>query len=187
MAKKVGRRSRLHDFRDADGEIINYAVLIAATGLSQGALQNRLRCYDVPPTDLQSFLKAALEFRTQRAFEAAVSGAEYVSEIEEQKETKSTKAQLDELELRIKKEKLREIVFKNEKDEGKYVLLSDVQLSLDNFLIALRMNLEALPEQVAQSVMVCRDEHEAIEIILEALRHLTRGWTENPIRIGQDE
>ena len=187
MATKTGRRSRLHDFRDADGDIINYAVLIAATGLTQGAIQNRLRQYESPPSDLRAFLTLANQHRTLKEFTAAVSGAEFISEIEEQVDERSLKAQLDALELETKKEKLREIRFKNEKEEGKYVLLKDVQLALDNFLIALKTNLEALPESVAQSVMVCRDEHEAIEIILEALRHLTRGFAENPIQIGDQE
>lgn len=183
---KLGRRSRLHDFRDADGEIISYAVLVAATGLTQGAIQNRLRLYDDPPTDLQAFLKTALEFRTKREFEAAVTGAEYTAEVEEAKGTQTAKATLEELEIDIKREKLREITFKNERTEGKYVLLDDVQLALDNFLIALKTNLEALPETVAQSVMTCREEHEAIEIILEALRHLTRDFADDPIRVGEE-
>ena len=184
MSKKIGRRSTLHDFRDNDGGIIQYTVLIAATGLTQGALQNRLRCYTEPPTDLRAFLKVCLEFPKQGDFENAISGAEFTSEIEEQKDTRSAKARLEELKIAIDQEKLRELQFKNEKTEGLHVLLSDVQLELDNFLIALRTNLEALPAQVAQAVMVCREEHEAIAIIMEALRHLTRGWAKNPIKIG---
>ena len=187
MAGKVGRRSRLHDFRDADGDIISYSILIAVTGLTQGALQNRLRVYDAPPTDLRAFVKNTLNFRIQREFEAAVSGAEHVSELEPAKDTKGTKAQLDELEIKIKEQKLRELQFKNERAEGKYVLLGDVQLSLDNFLIALRTNLEALPEQVAQAMMTCRTEHEAIQIMLEALQHLTREWSDNPIAVGDSD
>ena len=187
MKGKVGRRSRLHDFRDSKGETIPYTFLIAATGLTQGALQNRLRVYDEPPTDLQGFLRTALEHRTQKEFEQAILGAEFVAEVETQKETKSAKATLDELDIAIKQEKLRELSFKNERQEGKYVLLADVQLALDNFLIALRTNLEALPGQVAQAVMTCREEHEAIDIILEALQHLTREWSSNPITVGDSD
>ena len=181
MAKK-GRVSRLHDFRTAGGEPIQYAVLIAATGLTQGAIQNRLRVYDTPPTDLRAFLKVALEFPAMKDFTAIVGGAEHVSEVKDVKESKSTRAQLDNLKVAIDQEKLRELIFKNDRTEGKYVLLSDVQLELDNFLIALRTNLESIPSQVAQAVMVCREEHEAVEIILDALRNLTREWKKNPIK-----
>ena len=183
MATKIGRRSTLHDFRTEKGDIIKYDVLIAVTGLSQGAIQNRLKCFDEIPTDTRRFVKLANEFPTMKDFEAAVSGAEHVSEI---KDTRSARVKLEELKILIDEEKLREIKFKNEKTEGKHVLLSDVQLELDNFLIALKTNLEGLPAQVAQAVMVCREEHEAVDIILEALRHLTRGWSKNPIKIGVD-
>ena len=187
MAAKVGPRSRLHDFRDDNGEPIGYPVLIAATGLTRSAVANRLKVYGETQTDLRAFLQTALEFRTQREFAAAVEGAEFTAELETEKEVISAKATLDQLEIRIKEEKLRELEFKNEREEGKYVLLSDVQLALDNFLIGLRTNLESLPEQVVQSVMTCREEHEASEILLEALRHLTRDFANNPIAIGEEE
>lgn len=184
--KKIASRITSHDFKDTDGNIITYAVLEAATGLTRSAIRNRLKCYEEPPDNLQSFLKDALEFRTQSQFAAAVAGAEFIEEIKKE-DPQTTKAVLDELEIKLKKEKLREIEFKNERAEGKYVLLFDVQLALDNFLISLKTNLEAIPEQVIQSIMTCREESEGEEILFEALQHLTRDFASNPIKIGEDD
>ena len=180
-----GRRSRLHDFKDANGETIGYPTLIAVTGLTQSALQNRLRVYESPPTDIQAFVKTALEFRTHSEFVQAVKGAEFTEAQTTETEKQSIKVQLDQVELQIKEQKLRQIAFENDKTEGKYALLSDVQLALDNFLITLKTNLEALPEQVAQSIMVCREEHEAIDVLLEALKNLTRDIGSKAIEITQ--
>lgn len=171
---KIGRRSTLHDFRDNDGGIIQYTVLIAATGLTQGALQNRLRCYDEPPTDLRAFLKVCLEFPKQSDFENAISGAEFTSEIEDVRESKSTRAQLDELKIAIDKEKLREIRFKNEREEGKWGLIDDFQRKMNEILIQLKTNLYGLPDQVLDSIMSSRDRNDAKEVLFDALEHHMR-------------
>ena len=178
-----GRRSRLHDFKDAKGETIGYPILIAVTGLTQSAIQNRLRVYESAPTDVQSFVKNALEFRTQSEFTQAIKGAEFTHEQTRETEKKSIKSQLDAIDLKIKEEKLRQAIFENEKREGKYARLTDVQLSLDRFLIALNTNLKALPERIVSQIRVCREDHEGIEILLEAFRHLTRDFANRPIKI----
>ena len=182
MATKIGRRSTLHDFRTEKGDIIKYDVLIAVTGLSQGAIQNRLKCFDTVQTDTRRFVKLANEFPTLKEFEAAVSGAEHVTEI---KDTRSAKARLEELKVLIDEEKLRKSALRMRKQRAtRFTFRCPVRIrQLPN---SVETNLEGLPAQVAQAVMVCREEHEAVDIILEALRHLTRGWADNPIQIGVD-
>lgn len=174
----------MHEFRNSvTGEFLDYGTLIAVTGLSHNSVRNRLREYEVVPTDPREFVKRCLDFPVLQDFKKSLVGAEYFTP-EDATAGLTTKERLDELDIAIKEEKLRESRFKNDRQEGLYVLVEDVQLALDNFFISLKTNLEALPAQVAQSVMSSRTEHEAAAVMLESLKQFTRQIAENPIVIG---
>lgn len=174
----------MHEFRNSvTGEFLDYGTLIAVTGLSHNSVRNRLREYEVVPSDAREFVKRCIDFPVLQDFKKSLVGAEHITP-EDANADLTTKERLDELDIAIKEEKLRESRFKNDKQEGLYVLVEDVQLALDNFLISLKTNLEALPSQVVQPVMSSRTEHEAVEVMLDSLRQLTRQISENPIVIG---
>lgn len=64
-------------------------------------------------------------------------------------------------------EKLKTQQFQNELEQSKYLRTEDVQHALDNILISLQRNLYAIPERIIDSVLVCRDRQEAVEMIHE--------------------
>ena len=79
------------------------------------------------------------------------------------------KQRKEDAETQLVEEKLRQIRFKNEREEGQYLLTDEVQRELDGMLIRLQTNLYAIPETVVDSIMSSRDRVEAKEILLSAL------------------
>ena len=167
MEKKThrSRTSRYHNFRDADGKHLTMKQISEMVGLSENTVRARLKEYNTPPTDIEVFL---------------------VKEAKKKADRRKVKTRLDALDIETKKEQLRALRFKNEKDEARYVLFSPVQLALDQTLNELRTELLALPEQVVPSIMDCRDEHEGSEILLESLRDHSRQFAKKNILIDED-
>lgn len=180
------KHRRLHDFRDSSKKTIPYTILTAVLDMSADAIRQWLMLYDSPPDNVHDFVSTVIKSANKRDFESAIKGGLMASDVAEPDTDDDKNLSIEELDRRIKEEKLREIVFKNERTEGKYVLQIDVQLALDNFLIALRTNLEALPDALAQTILSCRDESEAREIMLEAIANLTKDFADNPIQTEPD-
>ena len=153
MNKNVVRRTKFHDFKDANGKSVSYAVLRAILDESEEWIRTRLRQEKKVPDNLHSWVKKILS-----------PGTKKITDLKERQERAETL---------IKEEKLREIRFKNERTEGQYLFAEDVQRELDGALIRLRTNLEAIPEVVADSMMTSRSREEAKQVLIEELeRHM---------------
>ena len=154
MNKNAARRTKFHDFKDANGKSISYAVLRAILDESEEWIRSRLKQEKKVPDNLHTWVKKILS-----------PGTKKITDLKERQERAETL---------IKEEKLREIRFKNERTEGQYLFAEDVQRELDGALIRLQTNLYSIPEQVVDSIMSSRDRVEAKQILVEALEHHMR-------------
>ena len=167
MNKNVARRTKFHDFKDTNGKSISYAVLRAILDESEEWIRTRLKQEKKVPDNLHTWVKKILS-----------PGTKQITDLKERQERAETL---------IKEEKLREIRFKNERTEGQYALVEDVQRELDSALIRLQTNLYAIPEQVVDAMMTSRDGVEAKQILIDALEHHMRGVSEWQIDLGNNE
>ena len=154
MNKNVARRTKFHDFKDANGKSISYAVLRAILDESEEWIRTRLRQEKKVPDNLHSWVRKILS-----------PGTKKITDLKERQERAETL---------IKEEKLREIRFKNERTEGQYALVEDFQREIDGALIRLQTNLYSIPEQVVDAMMTSRDRVEAKQILMDALEHHMR-------------
>ena len=149
------RRTKYHQFRDANGnQTITYAMLAAILDVSIEKVRQLLRQEKKIPTNLHQWLKKQIS-----------PGTREITELKRRQEKAETE---------LKEEKLREIVFKNELQEGKYALVEDFQRELDGLLIRLQTNLYAIPDQVVDAIMTSRDRVEAKQVLMDALEHHMR-------------
>ena len=111
-------RSRYHNFRDPNGNLLTMKQICQQTGLSEKTVRARLREYDTPPTDFKAFLA-------------------------KQENTESDKGKECDLKTRLQKMKIRELEFKEDLRGGKYVLIADVESEVDILLKALRDRVHA--------------------------------------------
>ena len=165
--KNTTRRTKYHDFRDANGKTIPYSFLAAVLGETERWIRTRLSQEKKIPTDVHAWVKRIL-----------APGTKKITEL---------KVKQEELETGIKEEKLREIQHKNEITEGKYGLIEDFQRELDTALIRLQTNLYAVPESVVDAMMTSRDRNEAKQILLDALEHHMREVSEWQIELSNGE
>ena len=142
-------RSKFHEFKDSKGKPIGYAVLEAALSQSEYYIREGLKQESKIPENFHIWLKKSLMPETQDLI--------------------ALKQRKEEAETQLVEEKLRQIRFKNEREEGQYLLTDEVQRELDGMLIRLQTNLYAIPETVVDSIMSSRDRVEAKEILLSAL------------------
>ena len=162
------RRTKYHSFRDANGnQTITYAMLASVLDVSVEKIRQLLRQEKKIPTDLHLWIKKQI-----------APGTREITELKRRQEVAETE---------LKEEKLREIVFKNELQEGKYALVEDFQRELDGLLIRLQTNLYAVPEAVVDAIMTSRDRVEGKQILVDALEHHMRNVSQWEILLGGDD
>ena len=155
-------RSKYHRFVDANGKPIALAVLAALLDLSEFWTREVLKQESKTPENFHQWAKKRLAPETQTLV--------------------ALKQRKDEAETGLVEEKLRQIRFKNEREEGQYLLADEVQRELDGMLIRLQTNLYAIPDTVVDSIMSSRDRVEAKDLLLSALEAHMRdvaAWTIN--------
>ena len=100
-------RSKFHEFKDSKGKPIGYAVLEAALDQSEYYIREGLKQESKTPDNLHEWLKKHL-----------TPGSQDLVALKQRKEDAETQ---------LVEEKLRQIRFKNEREEGQYLLTDEVQ------------------------------------------------------------
>lgn len=153
-------RSKYHTFKDSNGKPISLSVLAALLDQSEYWIRERLKQESKIPGNFHQWAKKSLAPETQNLVEL--------------------KKRKEEAETGLVEEKLRQIRFKNEREEGQYLPTDEVQRELDGMLIRLQTNLYAIPDTVVDSIMSSRDRVESKDILLSALESHMRdvsAWT----------
>lgn len=162
------RRTKYHQFRDANGnQTITYTILASVLDVSVEKVRQLLRQEKKIPTDLHLWIKKQI-----------APGTREITELKRRQEIAETE---------IKEEKLREIQFKNELEQGKYALVEDFQRELDKILIRLQTNLYAVPEAIVDAIMTSRDRIEGKQVLMEALEHHMREVSDWQIDLSNAE
>ena len=131
------QKSKYHDFRNEDGTPMTMEQICQETGLSEKTCRDRLREYETPPTDFDSFVarvKASPKKRSPR----------------------KEKTNHQDLTTRLQTLQIRELEFKHDLRLGKYTLITDTESQVTILLNTLR-------DRVASAITNSKSPTEAVD------------------------